>query len=249
VLTPIGLLPAAAVGADIDALLAGAAAVDDDYQQGGELVTRWADALLRALSLGLRTVPIVVYGRRLERVANWAQQLLMESLGKRLDRDGAEVHQGLTVVAARGPADQHSMLQEWMEGPRDKFACFIVLRPATQGPPLPASLSDDSALQGLRDRTPGEVQLSLYRGTADALAASGVPSTTLVVDRLGPRSIGGLLFTLELSCALVAEGLNVNAFDQPAVEDGKRRAREVLAAFADKESELDDELNYLLGEG
>ncbi len=228
VLTPIGLLAAALAGVEIEGLLAGAREVDAQLCSADCAPVLGAWFYGEALRAGRTVFPFVVYDQRLALFGDWAAQLLMESLGKRVDRTGNEVRRGLTVVAARGTGAQHSMLQEWMEGPADKFFTFLVSEDGPAGPPLGPPLSTHPASLGLAGHTPRDVQQALFQGTADALMASGSPSLSLSLARVDGPGLGALIFYLELVCALMADQLDLCAYDQPGVEGGKQRARELL---------------------
>ena len=119
VLSAVGLLPAALVGIDIDALLAGAAAMDERCRT--DVLRDNPAALFAALQFaahseqGAGTHVMMAYGDRLFGFADWFRQLWAESLGKRVNRVGDEVFVGPTPVKALGPTDQHSQVQLYME--------------------------------------------------------------------------------------------------------------------------------------
>ncbi len=239
VLSPIGLLAASIAGVDLEELLAGARQVEE---AGATETLAWLYA--EALAEGTSIFPFVVYDDRLATFGDWVQQLLMESLGKRFDRAGNEVRKGLTVIATRGTGAQHSMFQEWIDGPPGKFFSFLLTGDVPSGPELGGPLADHPSLAPLAGRTPREVQVALYQGTADSLMAAGRPSVSLHVKRVDARSVGALIYLFELVCAMVADALDVNAFDQPGVERGKHLAADLLEGLErgdpiDPESEID----------
>ncbi len=226
VLSPVGLLPAAVSGIDIEGLLDGARAAHEaclvpDLSANPAM----ALALLHHLSCADRGKTIAVmmpYVNALSGVADWFRQLWAESLGKRFDRAGTVVHAGQTPVKALGATDQHSQIQLYMEGPPDKVITFIGVREYRRGLRIPASPVDDDALAYLGGKTMEDLIRAEQRATALALARAGRPSMTITLDRLCARTVGMLLYTFQMQTAIAAELFGINAFDQPGVEDGKK---------------------------
>ncbi len=138
-LTAADLFPAAAAGIDVELLLAGAAMMDERMRAAESPLADPALVLAGALRTLARTrnariVVLMSYAERLVAVGDWFCQLWGESLGKAQDRTGRMVEHGQTAVRARGSADQHSHLQLYLEGPRDKVVLF--LRVDDHGEPL-----------------------------------------------------------------------------------------------------------------
>jgi glucose-6-phosphate isomerase len=233
VLSPVGLLPAALVGIDIEALLEGAyravhqAEAEDLLRNPAALYAglHWvADTELRA--------PIHVlmpYSDRLREFAEWYRQLWAESLGKRLNRDGQEIHAGPTPVAAIGATDQHSQVQLFMEGPLDKVIAFAVvddggadvrIPPFEDDLPGAGPLPDD--LSYLAGHTLGELLRAEQRATATALARMGRMSCTLHLSDLSPAVFGEALMFYQIATGYAGVWYGIDPFDQPGVELGKR---------------------------
>lgn len=223
VTSAVGLLPAALLGLDVRALLAGAAAMDDATRRK-ELQQNPA-ALLAALwhsqgqGRGARAMVVFPYKDRLLLLSRYLQQLVMESLGKRIDRNGQLVEQGLTVYGNKGSTDQHAFVQQLRDGRHDFFALFVRVLRDRDG--------DSVLVDGAH--TSGDFLDGFYQGTRAALAERGRASATLTIDRIDERSIGALIGLFERAVAMYAEWINVNAFDQPGVEAGKKAATAVLA--------------------
>ncbi len=125
----VGLLPAALQGVDVDELLQGAAAMD---RLTREPIVESNPAALLALvwyfeggGKGLKDMVILPYKDRLELFSRYLQQLVMESLGKELDRTGARVLQGIAVYGNKGSTDQHAYVQQLRDGLNNFFATFI----------------------------------------------------------------------------------------------------------------------------
>lgn len=223
VTSAVGLLPAALQGIDIDALLAGARTADEATRERN--IARNPAALLSLMwhyaggGRGRRDMVILPYRDRLALFARYLQQLVMESLGKRFDRNGHEVHQGLTVYGNKGSTDQHAFVQQLQEGPDDFFVTFIqVLRDR-----------DNASLLVEDDVTTGDYLHGFLHGTRDALYAAGRDSLTLTLDMLNARAVGALIALFERAVGLYAELIDINAYHQPGVEAGKKAAAAAIA--------------------
>ncbi|MEP6572383.1 MAG: glucose-6-phosphate isomerase [Gemmatimonadota bacterium] len=226
VLSPVGLLPAALVGIDIEALLTGARRALE--RAGGDDLLRNPAALYAALhwaadtSLGARIHVLMPYTDRLREFAEWFRQLWAESLGKALDRRGNTVHAGPTPVAAVGPTDQHSQVQLFMEGPYDKAIAFITVDDLGEDIPIPAREGLPPDLAYLPGRTLGGLLRAEYEATSAALARLGRMSLTLRLPRLSAEVLGELIMFFQLATGYAGVWYGVNPFDQPGVELGKR---------------------------
>jgi len=230
VLSEVGLVAAALVGIDVEALHAGAAAMDERCKRP---VLFENPALLHAaIQHALHTrrgCPMAVtfaYSHRLKDVADWYAQLLAESLGKRLSRSGAVVNRGPTPIRAVGVTDQHSQVQLYTEGPFDKWFTLLAVENPSIDVPIPKAYPDLEAISYLGGRTLGQLFHAEREGTRIALTEAGRPNATIALDRVDAHAVGQLLYLLELSVAVMGEHYDVDAFDQPGVEAGK------IAAYA-----------------
>jgi glucose-6-phosphate isomerase len=223
VLSPVGLLPAALIGIDVAALLAGAADMRRRCAEG-ELAGNVAGAFavlqwLAHARHGKSVHVLMPYADPLRDFAAWFVQLWAESLGK-IRPDGVSV--GPTPVPALGATDQHSQVQLFMEGPADKTVTFLAVAGREARGEIPALHADVPDLAYLGGHTLGALLDIERRATAGALAARGRPNMTLTLDAVDPWHVGGLIFLLELATAYAGELYGVDAFDQPGVELGKR---------------------------
>ena len=223
VLTNVGLLPAAVAGLDISAIRSGAAdalAPVLDRKPAGEVPAAVGAALAVALASGKPISVMMAYADRLERFTRWYVQLWAESLGK----DG----KGTTPIAARGPVDQHSQLQLFIAGPRDKLFTVITTGAAGRGPRIEADLAKLAGEPDFAGKTMGDLVAAQGRATAETLAKNGCPVRTIHVERLDEASLGELLMHFMLETIIAAHLLGVDPFDQPAVEEGKILAKQYL---------------------
>lgn len=218
----VGLLPAALQGLDIDELLAGARACDR-ITRAPELARNPA-GLLAAMwyylgeGRGAKDMVVIPYKDRLELLARYLQQLVMESLGKEKDRQGRIVHQGLSVYGNKGSTDQHAYVQQLRDGLANFFVVFIVVRRQRQGP-------SPEVEPGV---TSGDYLHGFWLGTRQALYAKGRQSITITVPEVSARTVGGLIALFERAVGFYASFININAYHQPGVQAGKLAAEAVL---------------------
>jgi glucose-6-phosphate isomerase len=222
VLSAVGLLPTALQGVDIDSLLSGARECD--------IVTRSScildnpAALMAAMwhfareQCDQRNMVILPYRDRLALFSRYLQQLVMESIGKERSRTGQIVHQGLTVYGNKGSTDQHAFVQQLRDGPDDFFVTFIeVLRDR-----------QEKSVRVEEDVSTGDYLHGFLYGTRAALDEKGRQSITITLNELNARSVGVLIALFERAVGLYAELIDVNAYDQPGVEAGKKAADRIL---------------------
>jgi glucose-6-phosphate isomerase len=154
--------------------------------------------------------------------------LWAESIGKR-DSQGAR--KGSTPVRALGAVDQHSQLQLYLDGPQDKFFTFLTLRQQEETLPISSSQFQHPALMSLDGKTMGQLMNAEQRATLDTLRAQGAPVREIAINTLTETDLGELMMHFILETLAAAFLLKVNPFDQPAVEDGKKRALAYLQAM------------------
>jgi|JI10StandDraft_1071094.scaffolds.fasta_scaffold03247_22 glucose-6-phosphate isomerase len=234
VLSPVGLLPAAVAGLDVMGLLDGAAAMRDRCQ-GDDVRTN--PALLLAALLhhhhAVRGRPMVVlmsYADALYDLADWFRQLWAESLGKERTTDGRLVNVGPTPIAARGATDQHSQLQLYVEGPRDKVVLMLAPQQRDRELTIPASALTASRPEYayLAGRGMGELLDAELRGTLGSLVGRQRPTGVIALPRIDAFAVGEVIMLLELATAWAGPLYGVDPFDQPGVEEAKRLAYAAL---------------------
>jgi glucose-6-phosphate isomerase len=226
VLSAVGMLPAALLGIDIRKIFKGAGAITHDCWQAD---LRKNVALRAALDHWLvwrtkgKSIQVVFpYSNLLWGTAFWFRQLWAESPGKAQTRTGEVVHCGQTPVAALGVTDQHSQVQLYIEGPNDKvFTFWAVNRHASDGKIPKAKLKLD-AFDYLEGQSLARLIDSERRSTEAALVEARRPNCTFTLDRVDEQHLGAFLQLMEFETAFAGEMLNINAFDQPGVELGKR---------------------------
>jgi len=224
-LTNVGLVPALVRGLDVEALRDGARSVIQALLEA-KASKDFAPAVGAAVAIGLakeRSVKVSVmmpYSDWLARFAAWYVQLWGESLGKQ--------GEGTTPVVALGPVDQHSQLQLFIGGPRDKLFTVVTVGAGGRGPRIDAALTTAAGEPGFAGKTIGDLVAAQGRATAETLAKNGCPVRTIHLDRVDEASLGELLMHFMLETIVAAHLLGVDPFDQPAVEEGKVRAKRYL---------------------
>jgi glucose-6-phosphate isomerase len=224
VLSPVGVLPAALVGIDTRALLAGAQEMAE--QCSSESLAKNHGGLFAMLQyladtkLGRHVHVLMPYSDQLRDIADWFVQLWAESLGKH--RAPGDRGIGPTPLAALGATDQHSQVQLFMEGPPDKTVSFIAVDQPGRDIDIPALHGDVAELGYLGGHRLGELLSIEQRATAGALARRGRPNLTIRVDRVDAWHMGALFMLLEVATIYAGELYGINPLDQPGVELGKQ---------------------------
>lgn len=155
------------------------------------------------------------YADQLDSFALWYRQLWAESLGK----EG----KGTTPIHSMGTVDQHSQLQLYLDGPKDKF--FTLLAPQWKGQ---GEVIHSSVVPELTGKTMGDLFDAELRATYETLIRHQCPTRLITLDALDESHLGALMMHFMIETILTSYLIGVNAFDQPAVEEGKRLAREFL---------------------
>ena len=216
----VGILPIVLVGSDIHNFLEGAAKMDH--------LTRARDvrnnpAALLALAWltageakGKRDMVVLPYKDRLEVFSRYLQQLIMESLGKKEDRNGNIVNQGISVYGNKGSTDQHAYVQQLRDGIDNFFVTFIEV------------LRDSNDIPCINGKNPGDYLSGFLQGTRAALSQGSRQNLTITIREFNEHSLGSLIALFERAVSLYAEIVNINAYHQPGVEAGKIAAADIL---------------------
>lgn len=243
-LTPVGLLPAAFCGINIKEILKGAAVMDnmcknDDIYKNPAFMY----GILNYLTMknGQNISVMMPYADSLKFIADWYAQLWAESLGKKYDNDGKEVYVGSTPVKALGATDQHSQVQLYAEGPFDKIITFIGVDKFKKSITIPKIYEDMPSLAFLGGVTQDDLIKTEQIATEYALLKAGKPNMTITLPEVNENTLGQLLYFFEVATAFTGELLNINAFDQPGVEEGKNATYAYFGrpGYEEKKKELD----------
>jgi len=243
-LTPVGLLPAAFCGIDIEGLLEGAAQMDtmcheDDISKNPAHMFAALHCL--GMARGKNISVLMPYADSLKLIADWYAQLWAESLGKKHDLEGKTVHTGQTPVRALGATDQHSQVQLYTEGPYDKIVVLIGVDEYRETIVIPTTYTDMPSLGFLGGFTHNQLIKTMQSATEYALTKAGRMNMTITLPKVTPQTVGQLLYFFEVATAFAGELLNINAFDQPGVEEGKNATYALFGrpGYEAKKTELD----------
>jgi glucose-6-phosphate isomerase len=229
VLSPMGLFTAAIGGINIKSLLAGAR-LADQHTANSPFWENPAQQLAALHFLGLRkkglsVLVLLPYSNGMRTVADWYSQLVAESLGKN--------GQGMTPVKALGVTDQHSQLQLYNDGPKDKLVVFFSVEEFAETLTIP-KIPSTSAYEYLEGNTLNALLRAELQATEVSLHLHGVPSCRFELPKLNAFNLGYLITILEKTVCILGRLLNVNAFDQPGVEESKEYARAMLRKSGEK---------------
>lgn len=253
-LTPVGLLAAAICGIDVNRLLEGALDMDQWIRESKGVLANPAQlrAALAYLSWqkGKNISVFMPYADGLKTMADWYAQLWAESLGKRLDLQGRVVHVGQTPVKALGVTDQHSQIQLYVEGPDDKVVTFVTVDKFKVSQEIPMDLELPQDIQFLGGQTLEKLLSAEQRATEYALTLAERQHQKIILPVLDAYYVGQLLLLLEWETAYMGELLNINAFDQPGVEEGKNGTYALMGrkGYETRKKEIEEygNIKYLL---
>ena len=244
-LSPVGLLPAAVLGIDIKMLLKGAAYMDKlcktaDLKKNPALTS----ALLQYIAMqdGKNIGVMMPYSDNLRYISDWYCQLWAESLGKNVTLSGEPCNVGQTPVKALGVTDQHSQVQLYTEGPYDKVVTFLSVGSYKEKSPIPHGCENIPDVSFLGGHTMEELIQAENKATAYALTKAGRLNYTINLPELNEFTLGQLLYYFELQTAYAGAMFNIDTFNQPGVEAGKKATFALLGkpGYEGQRAELDN---------
>lgn len=229
VLTPVGLLPALMANIDAHKLLAGALNTKEDIQNNKNPYFYALGSKIWSLKTekNITQTVLMPYTSKLRGLSLWFVQLWAESLGKKYSLDKNIVHQGLTPIASIGVTDQHSQMQLFMEGPKDKFLMFIEIEKFDKDFDInnEFQIKTFSQFEGV---SLSKLMKAELEGTLKALTEASRPFTKISLTGLNEFSLGQIIGLFELLTVFVGQLLEINPFNQPGVEAGKLFAKQYL---------------------
>ena len=218
--TPVCLIGAAFYDLDIKKYLNGAINILDNFLNKNDMFAKGIYFLEKCQEIGLNIQVSMPYLSRLYHFNYWYNQLLAESIGK----DG----NGITPLKAIGSVDQHSVLQLFLDGPRDKFFTFLTSNHQNKGNKInvPNYLQND--LKYLNNNRLGDVIYANQEATIKTIKNKNHPIRNFNFKNLDETGFGEIMMYFMLETIFYAKILDINPFDQPAVEEGKIFAKEKL---------------------
>lgn len=245
-LSPVGLLAAAVCGIDIRSMLGGASCMDQtccssDIWKNPALLEAVVQFVLMQ-EMGINIHVMMPYADSLKYMADWFSQLWAESLGKNITRKGVPINVGQTPVKALGVTDQHSQLQLYTEGPFDKVITFLKVEKFRSKTVIPHGCEEFEDVAFLGGKSHNELIEAERIGTEYALLRAGRMSQTITLPVVNAHTIGQLIYFFELVTAYTGELLDIDAFNQPGVEESKIASYAVLGNTAEKYQKKQDEM-------
>lgn len=221
--TNVGLVPAAFSGIEINEIRKGAQQALEDK----DLVVNLAAFYKESFSRGETISVFWSYIDQLTAFLPWLIQLWAESLAKQKTRQGQRAPAVSTPIGYLGTCDQHSVLQQLMEGSKDKSICFLRSHElALSGPTLNGNTPE--GFEYLHGKNLGAVFHTQSVSTEEALKEAGRTTLSLEIEKVNAATIARLMMVFELVIGVLGESLDINAFDQPGVELGKKITKEKL---------------------
>ncbi len=251
VFSAVGLLPFALTGINIEEITQGVKDMDLALKNTDINYNIAAqNALIHYLmnvKKGKKISVMMPYSNRLRYIADWYCELWAESLGKERDKNNNTVHTGQTPVKAIGVTDQHSQIQLYNEGPNDKIINFLRVREFDSTLEIP-NIFEYTGISYLGGKTMNK----LINAEADSTMASLIdykrPNVTITIPKISPYYIGQLLYMLEVQTAISGALYNIDAFDQPGVEQTKNYTYALMGrvGYEDSANELNQKLTNSL---
>ena len=223
VLTPVGLIPLAVAGVDIEQLLAGAKKAIHDLSNadiGSNIAYQYAALRTLLLSEGYNVEILASFSPSFETFHEWWKQLFGESEGK-----GGN---GIFPAAVAYPTDLHSLGQYIQDGQRMLFETFVHFTEEAEDCAIPSSKENLDGLNYLSDKTLNEINEVMMHGAMEAHRDGGVPLLRLEAAKQDAYHVGYLIYFFQLSCAMSAYLQGLNPFDQPGVEEYKNNIFRLL---------------------
>jgi glucose-6-phosphate isomerase len=230
-LCPVGLLPAAVLGINIKELLRGAASMDrrckvKNYKRNPALMAAALQYI--CINKGKNISVMMPYADSLKLMADWYCQLWGESLGKAVDLDGNTVYVGQTPVKALGVTDQHSQVQLYTEGPFDKVITLVGVENYRSQVTISQGCEDFPDVSFLSGHTLNELIKAEMLATEYALTKNRRLNNLIMLPEVNAHTIGQLLMFFMMQTAYIGSMLNIDAFNQPGVEEGKNATYALL---------------------
>ncbi len=224
VFSAVGLVPFALLGLDIDKIMSGIKDMDlalkntdinENIAAQGALINYLMDK-----KLGKNISVLMPYSSRLKYVSDWYVQLWAESLGKEINKNGEKVNVGPTPVGALGATDQHSQIQLYNEGPNNKLITFIRVENFDTTLEIP-KIFEYTGIGYLGGKTINDLINAEADSTRVALADYNRPTMTILIEKVDEYNIAQLMYMLEVQTAIAGALYNIDAFNQPGVEQAK----------------------------
>ncbi len=222
-LSPCGMLIASLCGLNIELIKQGATLALQDKEAILKISEQYLSSFEDRKSISL----FWFYNSSMRWFGGWLQQLWAESLGKKMNRQNTEAYPFSTPMIAIGSSDQHSILQQVMDGEKNKFITFFRFNHIEKyNYIIKKSYFDETT--SLLNKNFGTLIEAQAQGTAEALQENGIPQITIEIEKLDEKNLGYLFMYFQLVVSLLGEYHDINAFDQPGVQAGKIKTLDKL---------------------
>jgi len=220
VFSAVGLLPLRLSGIDIDALHKGASQAILDCTS--KVLSKNYSELSAILTFlhnkkGINIHNTFLFNPELESCGKWYRQLMAESIGKKKDLKGKVVRMGMTPIVSIGSTDLHSMAQLYFGGPKDKFTNIVY-----------GKRKEDVLVPKIEGKSFNNIMDAIYGGVVAAYKKNNLPFITIEFKEISEKTLGYYLQFRMIEMMYLAQLMQVNAFNQPGVEDYKRETRKLL---------------------
>ena len=230
VFSAVGLFPLLVAGIDVEEFCRGGGEMLDrvlSRDRATNDAIKSSEEIFAAQKSGCVMLNLFFFHPELESLGKWERQLVAESLGKEKDLTGRVVHAGITPIVSIASADLHSMAQLYFGGPRDKVTLLVhannsVGERILEGGPLVG------LVPALAEKSSGEIMEAIYQGVTAAYKAHELPHIEIELPEISAYTLGGYMEWRMATVMYLAKLMNVNAFDQPNVEDYKKVTRAML---------------------
>jgi len=232
VLSAVGLLPSAFLNIDIKKLIEGARNIKSNIEnlQPSENPVYLLSLLLFLYDkrFSIKNTVLMSYSENLNGLNMWFRQLWAESLGKKYSETNDIIYAGLNPMPAIGVIDQHSQIQLYNEGPYDKVIIFIEIEDMGEDINIPKIFEEKDTFKKLGGKTINKLFKAEYLGTLKAITENKKPNAIIKIKKLDEHTLGELFFFFEMLTTITGYLYNINPFNQPGVEKGKKYTYEFL---------------------
>ena len=219
VFTNVGLVPAIIAGLDVEEIYKGAFETFKDHQNSDFL--KIGQIFKYQSKLNLNNNVIMTYSDSLYYFGKWYLQLWAESIGKN--------NKGITAIHSIGTTDQHSQLQLYLEGPRDKFFTFVTTDHKNKGLTINNDIFKDQNFKYFKDKKMGDLMQAEQMATLETFNINNFKFREINLNLINEKNIGSLMTGCIIETIASCVYFEVDPFNQPAVEQGKKLTKKYLS--------------------
>lgn len=227
VLSPVGLFPLGMMGINISALLKGAEQARKNNLKATSPAAVSAETLFAVQKKGIRIHDHFLFSNDLESLGKWYRQLMGESVGKERNKKNIIINAGMTPTVSMGSTDLHSMAQLYLGGPYDKMTTFVSVKPNTKVK-VPQMKAYNKLVPKIQGKKLEYLMDAILKGTIAAFKKGKRPFMHITLAKKSEKEVGAFLQMKMMEMMYLGFLMNVNPFDQPAVEKYKIETKRIL---------------------